>query len=219
MRTLSLRLAIFWVLFFVSILPLTAQRRMITGTDYIAGTSQIYSKADAHSRHVETTEEHLENGAVTKSIYTVIEALMPDRTRTYVKTIQEGQITESEVIKIAYMRYERHNGGPWTKLDLRQSGNGSGYGSGTGALRNECNQFSVEASNLDGQPMKLFEAFFISSLANELRFRHTRKWVGEDGLPYREEFITGILHPREEKSRTTQSYEYDPNIKIEAPVK
>jgi hypothetical protein len=116
------------------------------------------------------------------------------------------------------MQYTRENGGAWTKVDLRSGGFGSGSASGTGTSR-ECNQYSVETTFITGKPVRLFEWLSVNGNTDELDFREDRDWVDEEGLPYREEMVSGKLYPREEKRRRTIIYEYDPKITIEAPIK
>jgi hypothetical protein len=68
-------------------------------------------------------------------------------------------------------------------------------------------------------PVQLFEWVLINANGPELMFTELRKWIGEDGLPYREETVRGKLSPREETAKRVVTYEYDPKIKIEAPIK
>ena len=82
-----------------------------------------------------------------------------------------------------------------------------------------CTQYTVEAVFLNGMSVKLFERLDIRTVGDELRFAESRNWIGEDGLPYREENVSGRLSPRIEMARETVTFDYNPNIKIEAPVK
>jgi len=59
----------------------------------------------------------------------------------------------------------------------------------------------------------------IDGRMDELMFHEKRKWLGDDGLPYREENVKGKLSPHQETYHMVKIYGYDPNIKIEAPIK
>ena len=44
-------------------------------------------------------------------------------------------------------------------------------------------------------------------------------WINEDGLMLRREREHGSVEPKFVRSRKTEVYEYNPKIKIEAPIK
>lgn len=196
-----------------------AQRKIITSKEYYEGISKPGVKYYEKSRRVETTEETITDGVVTKSALRINEALLPNRDRKYAKITEGGKVSEFEQITIDYMQYTRKDGAAWTKVDLRQSGYGSGSGTGVGGSSRQCDQYSVDSTSINGRSMQLFEWLLIDSNGNELLFHEMRKWIGDDGLPYRGEDVKGKLSPREEIKRTVTTYEYDPTIKIEAPIK
>ncbi|HRI04396.1 MAG TPA: hypothetical protein PLL77_11700 [Pyrinomonadaceae bacterium] len=196
----------------------TAQRKVISSNDFHRSILQPGVKYYEKSRHVETTDETFVNGAVVSSIYTVEQVLLPNRARFYEKEINGGVIIENERITIDFMQYTRKNNEPWVKVDMRGVAMGIGTGTGTGTLQN-CEQYTVEDSFLNGQPMQMFEWISINANTKELRFREMRRWIGQSNLPYREETVTGNLSPREETTKRVITYEYDPAIKIEAPIK
>ena len=195
-----------------------AQRRMISSREWMLPLSNPTVKFWEKSRRVEMTDETLANGAIVKSVLTINEVFLPDHSRYYRKEITDGVTTEFEQIKIGYMQYTRKNSEPWTKVDLRGSGTGSGNGTG-GGVSTRCDQFSVEDVILNGKQVQLYEMLSINSDTNELTFTESRRWIASDGLLHRQEYVSGKLSPREETIRTVTTYEYDPNIKIEAPIK
>lgn len=198
---------------------LTAQRQIITSKEYYDAAYNSESKWYEMSRRVVSTDETFSNGAVIKSIMTVSEVLLPNRERFYRKSVEGNKIAEYEQVKIDYMEYTRIDGGTWTKVDLRQSGRGSGIGSGLGTGHISCSQYSVEPTSLNGLSMRLFEFLIIENKDHELWFRESRHWIGENKLPYQTETVKGKFSPRDVTSRLVTTYEYDPNIKIEAPIK
>ena len=82
-----------------------------------------------------------------------------------------------------------------------------------------CLQYSVDSVLLNGRQTQLFEVISVSTKASELVFNQSRMWVDVDGLPYREEHTLGKMAPRIETYRSVLEYEYDPNMKIEKPIK
>jgi len=195
-----------------------AQRKIITSKEYYEGVSRPGVKYYDKSRRVETTDETFANGMLTKSHFRVNEVLLPNRNRSYAKLTEGDKVTEVEQITIDHMQYNRKDNEPWTKVDLRKSGSGSGSGVSGGTSR-QSSQYSVEATFINGRSVQLFEWLLVNGDGAELAFNEMRRWIGDDGLPYREEDVKGKLSPREETSKRVVTYEYDPNIKIEAPIK
>jgi hypothetical protein len=201
-------------------LNVPAQRKIISSKEYIdAVMKPLGPKYYEKSRRVETMDEILADGVVTKSVFRIYEVLLPNRAREYSKTIEGDKATEFEQITIDYMQYTRKDGGAWIKVDLRQSGSlGYGSGSASGSTR-QLDQYSVETTSINGQSTQLYDWLSIDTSSNELMFHEMRKWIGIDGLPYREEDLRGKLSPREDTKRIITTYDYDPKITIEAPVK
>ena len=196
-----------------------AQRKLISSREYFDGVTNRGVQWYEESRRVETLEEAVENGTVKKSLTTVSEVLLPDRSRYYLRTAETVKVSEFDQITIDHMRYTRNDGGAWDKIDLRgQSGSGSGTGSGSGSSM-ACTQFSVEAVFLNGMPLHLYESLLIDGSGSQMKFTETRKWVSDEGLPHRTEVIKAGVLPRAERWREVRTYEYDPSIKIEAPIK
>jgi hypothetical protein len=196
-----------------------AQKKAITRSEYSKAVySQLSWGLGKRIHRIETLEESFENGVVVKSQTTIYEGLPPDRSRYYTKTIANGKVTEFERITIDYMLYTRKDGGAWTKIDLRQQG-GTGSGSGSGASGSiACSQYSVENTFLEGIATKLFESVQVTEEASELKFEEERNWLDEEGLTRRIEQVRGKLYPRVEQNRRIVTYDYNPDLKIEAPI-
>jgi len=208
------------VFLFAAASTVSGQRRLLTMKEYFDDIKSVDAlRLDGPSRW-EGTEETLSNGAVIKTLWSMSEVSGPGRTRRYAKSTQGAEVTEIEQISIDSFRYQRQDGGSWTKTDMRQLRNGNGSGSGSPRVTSQCSQVSVEPSSLDGKPMRLYEMESVESKDNELTFRHSRSWIGEDGRLYKREDTSGKLSPREETRRSTMITTYDPpDIKaIEAPI-
>ena len=206
-------------LFIVTTISISAQPKVITSSEYFSG---LYPRSGVRitdrSRRVELIDETMTNGAVTKSVQSVSEFLLPDHNRYYKKTTQVGKVDEYEAITIDYMFYSRKDSGAWTKVDLRQAGNGGGMNS-SGAGYNSCSQHTVDSVFLNGVAVKLFESLDITSPGGELKYHERKDWIGEEGLVYRREQSKGTLYPRTETYKELVTYDYNASIKIEAPIK
>lgn len=197
-----------------------AQSRLISSNEFLEGTTKKNSDIFMRSRRVVSTNETISDGIIQKTVLTISEYLLPGRKRFYIKTTEGDKVTETEQINIDHMQYDRKDGGAWTKFDTRQSGYGTGVGTGMGAgIPQSCDQFSVEPAVLNGRSMQLFEMIAVEGSGKELLLITLRRWIGDDGFPYRSESTKGKLYPRDERQRFVTTYEYDPIMGIEAPIK
>ena len=197
-------------------LEISAQRRIVKNSELHDVQNKAYQKLYERSRRVETTDETFSEGSPVKTITRIYEMLLPNRSRSYYKEKEGDKVNETEQITIDNFLYVRKNDEPWKKIEIRS---GSGSGSGTGSGSYSCRQLTVESIFLNGISAQLFDELDISSETNGLMFKERRKWFGDDGSFLKEEFVEGLLSPRVENRRSTTTYEYDPNIKIEAPLK
>lgn len=195
-----------------------AQSKLISSQEFIAGTTKKFSNVFERSRRVESITETISDGVVQKTVLNIYDYLHPARTRIYIKTTAGEKVSETEQIFIDHMRYDRKDGGAWMQVDMRQLGAGVSTGMGAGTPQS-CDEYSVEPVILNGMSMQLFERLSVDGNGKELLFTALKKWIGEDGFPYRTESTKGKLFPRDERQRLVMSYEYDPSIKIEAPIK
>ena len=196
-----------------------AQRKTIDQREW---SNAIYGKPInpwyQRNHRVETLRENFTDGVVTRSSTTVSESVQPDRHRYYSKNVENGTTFERDSITIGDFNYSRENGGAWKKIDLRKSGLDAVSTGGTGSDSMACSQFSVEPAVINGIAVKLYERVDVTTFEGLLTVRESRRWISEDGTPYREEEVYGTVSPRTERTRTTTTYEYDPRIKIEAPM-
>ena len=194
----------------------SAQRKLISLEDYSKATLPVSSKSREMTRRVVGTEETIMDGVVTKTVETIIEAVVSGGTRFFVKTTEGEKISEIERINVNSIWYVRNNGGVWNKEGDDPSRR---MEIGGGLSSPGCLQYSVDSVFLNGRQTQVFEALSVSSKANELVFNQIRMWVDVDDLPYREEHTLGKMAPRIETYRSVSMYEYDPNIRIEKPIK
>ena len=67
--------------------------------------------------------------------------------------------------------------------------------------------------------MQMLDIFLVNQEDAELNYEHRQVWMGEDGLTYKIERTKGKLAPKTVTYRSVETYEYDPSIKVEAPMK
>ena len=92
-----------------------AQRKLISLEDYSKFTLPASSKSREMTRRVVGTEESIVDGIVSKTVETIIEAVVSGGTRFYLKTTEGDKITEIDKINVNNIWYVRDNGGAWNK--------------------------------------------------------------------------------------------------------
>lgn len=78
---------------------------------------------------------------------------------------------------------------------------------------------SLGVEMLDGKPMRTYEYITSTAVGSETIEGTNKIWIGvADGLPYKSEGTSTAPAALGGKSQTSSMYEYDNNIKIEAPM-
>ncbi|MEO6051976.1 MAG: hypothetical protein ABIP78_11685 [Pyrinomonadaceae bacterium] len=194
-----------------------AQRKLLTLSEYSEGTLPPPAKSQELTRRNKGIEETFVGGVLMKTVETISESVISGGNRFYSKTTEGDKITEIDKINVNDVMYIRENGKAWRKESDNPFGRlvmGGGLSSPPPGK-----QYSVESVFLNGISTQIFEAFFVLDKGKELTFQEVRMWVGQDGLVYRQELVEGKLFPRTETLRSVSTYDYDPNIKVEAPMK
>jgi hypothetical protein len=140
----------------------------------------------------------------------VSETLPPDRRRYTSTAVIDGKTRKTEMISIGEKNYLRIDGGAW-KLDDSEPryGLAAAYRSGVKI---------IEETTLNGQPVKVFEEKGGTS-SDEGDKSYTKKyWLTAEGELLKTE-SEEVFDKTNEIRRSVTVYEYDPNIKIEAPIK
>lgn len=149
------------------------------------------------------------------------EVILPNKWRTVEIRNYDGKTTRSERLWDGNALYIRENDGKWEKF----SGGGSGGGrieSGRVTTRYRY----LGKVDLQGRPTDLYELESLriankASMNDVVVVRYVRKirsWYAEDGRLI-QKIEESTIEGREELSRETTTFEYDPNINIEAPIK
>lgn len=196
----------------------SAQKASISNREFSDGIIKA-EKLTVHRRLRETeVEEILAGGIVIKKVETIIESDSRDGIKSYEKTTENGRTSVKEEITVGEELFEREDDGDWKRGDywaiFRYE-----HVSGLRYFSPSCDQYTTELVNRDGDQRKLFDGFVVDTNGSKLSFYHDSYWIGLDGLPYRIERISGKLSPMEIERRSIKTYEYDPTIKIAAPIK
>lgn len=194
----------------------SAQTRQVTSREIYSAENAARKLMSERSYRTVTKTDDVENGTIVKSVTKIYERLLPDRTRFLMTEKIGDKETSREIITIDYMQYSRTNNEPWTAKDLRGNGSGSGIAGGSSA----CIQYTEEATFADGTPARKLRRLTIVNTRDGLSFDDEASWFDQtSGLLLKSEETKGLLDPRVEQTRSVTTYEYDPNIKIEAPIK
>lgn len=204
------------VLFCVAATAALAQTKQITSNEFFTSSSKAHSLMSGRSWRMETKTDTLDGASIVKSITKIHERLQPDRER-FVMTEKIGdKETRSEFIRIGFMEYRRENNEAWVSKDLR-GGGGDGIGMGnSGGFA--CIQYTEEADAVGGMPARKLRQYSIEKSSEGLSYDDMAIWLDSNGFFLKSERIKGLLEPRTEKTKSVVTYEYEPNIKIEAPI-
>lgn len=138
----------------------------------------------------------------------ISEFVPPDRRRYSTSVESNGKTVTYESIIIGEQIFSRENGGKWSVKTLEMR-SGSGFGSS--------NVKFIEKTTLGGRAVSVYEEDWSRSMTgNGDASGKTTFWFTEDGY-----LLKSVEKRKAEpgKAATTETsvYEYDPNIKIEAP--
>jgi hypothetical protein len=213
-------------------LNIYGQRKEITKVEFFESYRNAGEKTRKTTyRVVSKNEVFLDNQLQSVQNYTD-EFVPPDKKRFV------AEIKSSEPIKNKYLRteriligndeYKRENGGEWVKRTLTTTKKPANNNTSK-TVENNSKYYLTENVNLGNQPTNLYELTVEyrhptqTSPTNEgkefVSYRKQKIWISRDGLYLRMEMEDEFPEPRKSSSRRTWIYEYDPNIKIEAPIK
>lgn len=194
-----------------------AQKQLVDRSAYLQVRSKATDGLYEKKRSVETISEEYLDGVVVLTVTRVYQYLASDNYRFHHKTqTSAGITTETEEIRVGHFLYRRDNSGPWTKEELRNSL--PNYRGAVSPSRMELSQITVESVFLGSFLAELYEDLIVANGRSGLDLTEKRLWIGQDGSLLQEETVNGTFSPRVVSKRTITKYEYDPNIKIEAPI-
>lgn len=178
-----------------------------------------FDKTSAATHRQLHKEELYEAGKLSRTVEITDEFVQPDRRHyVYVGKFGDDGIMKFELIQIGDTYYCREDG-KW-----RKSENWCANGSvGAGVSNIISSESTVEETKLDNRSAKLYRQYitYKNPYARDkevVSYQKQNFWVGGDGFLLRSEIEYGKVKPAEIDRKLVETYEYDANIKIEAPV-
>lgn len=195
-----------------------AQKLVITEKQYQDADSAAWRYLDDHSYRFRQTREEAGNPAPTVTV--LVYEIVPSGESRSIETEKTGDVaTTTETIQTKKKVFKRKNGGKWTVEKL------------------EPNRFTIIGTRVEDERVKEFSItpdVMLGDVKTDL-YEHNetitykstalpgtnsftqRFWLDKKGVRLKTEYIFkradgGILE------RTTTVYEYDPKLRIEAPV-
>ena len=193
-----------------------SQTKQITEKEYEQILNSAREKLSTISYRAKTKEVSYREGKLYSTSEEIKEFLKPNR--YYYLTINniEGKTKKTEQIQIGKALYCRKDDGKWEKSEF------SCRGFFISPVKNIMeSKFSVEETNLNGQPVKLYQKFisYEGSPASPTYFLRYKSWINNDGLLLREEVENGEINKGPFNNKDETVYEYNPkDLKIEVPV-
>lgn len=207
----------------------SAQENILTTEDLDIVINDLVNTANQKikdkTRRVTTTSTFSTIGSEvsTRKYKTIWEIIPPDREHFVSENESVEGVKRYEFIRIGDKRFVRENNGEWKE----ESGNGRGSGNGAGAGIDAVIERTVErrvkkGETVNNQTADLYEIVTVTkyiypnkTITNSWKQSY---WIDKNGLFVRteDEFQNGEANTI---SRTVRDYEYDSNIKIEAPIK
>jgi hypothetical protein len=228
-RYLSLVLVILF--FWAAIFP---QAKKSSRDEYLDRFLAAHKKARGLSyKNIQTTNIY-KNEKLNSTKEFVYEFALPDRSHSILTETANGKTDRIEEISIGrHTQYCKRGNAPWKienycihLLDgfLDPILHLNGY-----STRPVITSYTVEKTMLDGKEVKRYREYIESMNYKDWDSVEKRKqWLSflddsyilnEEGLMLSEEKQSGMLNPKRIDEVVTDIYIYDPNIKIEAPIK
>ena len=214
------------ILIFSLFSSVSAQEKKISEQEFVALRKNASEKIKDKSYRVKMTSESstIVTDPAPSWFTTSIIELTSDGYHNVYETKSADKVTRNEEIKVGNRKYTRLNNDAWKEVTTVTSQNGSGSGIVTVTLaKSEKNvewkykgKKSLNGQNTDLYEVKTTTKFKLKDKDITSIFTE-RFWLSQDGLILKTESES----ERNKKvfSHTVYEYEYDPNIKIEAPIK
>ena len=204
-----------------SVFIIFGQAKQITKDEYYTPFRASLQKERSISRRKVSTSENYKDGKLSRTVEWIYEYLVPDTIRYQNTETFEGKRRRVEQININKAIYCRRDSGDWK---ISQSSCVGGTGSGISNVVSS--RYSIEKANLNGKKMMLYQqytiykdSYSINSDKEGLSYWEAKYWLNDEGLIIREESKSGLIEPHRINRFTVDTYEYNPKLKIEAPIK
>jgi len=178
-------------------------------------TKKAVEKSEIFPRRHIVAEETYKNGNLVRTDTLIWEAVSTEKYRI-IRTEKIGDnLTKLEEITIDGNVYKRENDSKWKKEEWYFK---HGFTRQTTEILG-CTEYSVKETTFDNRKAQIFEQFSIGIDGAALTYEQEDFWISGNGSLLKQENTYGLLNPRNVLWHKTLIYEYDANIKIEAPTK
>lgn len=191
-----------------------AQKELMAGDKFHSAIQKAEKISNIFPRSHIIKEISYKNGEILKTVDFLWEADSTENYRIVRTETIDDKIEKIEEIKIGLYTYKRENDGNWTKENRRFS---DSLVTEDSALLG-CWEFSKELIG-ENQNASSFNSFQIGQDSNGLNYTEENYLINEVGRIVKKEVFKGQLNPRNIKWHQIFTYNYDKDLKIEAPIK
>ena len=213
MKSISLR--IFLLIF--CCLNIYGQQKEITRQEYSDALMSKYQPSSNKSyRSISNTETFsILDGKLTRKENSVFEYLSSEKNRQIVIESIDGVTKKNEMIMIGSIVYQRIDDGEWKEKGLEVNGfiPSNIISSGVFEIKWVSKYTFVETA-FNNQTVHLYEK---NIKHRDGKFFHEKFWLNKEGLILKIESRSGLINPERLETHKVTDYEYDSDIKIEAP--
>lgn len=217
------------VLFSLTVSSLYGQRKEINQKEYNELMNKIRENTRKYSyRLINVKTRYRQDGITIQETERNVTEYVPSGNRRFSSEIVNHVIdrtTITELIKIDGIEYRKVNNGKWGIVSSRTVIGNENIISKEYKYKK---YYLMENVRIDGQTVNIIEfenedilkyKNFSNSKIIETQNYYRWKWIIKDGLFLRFEAVSEKANPKTSISNSISNYEYDPNIKIEAPIK
>lgn len=203
------------------------QKKEISKQEFSEAYSKALAKTETHARRVVSKSEAYRGGALQSTENYTSESVPPNKnhTVTEIKLFDAGKTFSIERILIGNDEYKRENDGDWARRNFNEIGKTPNPITSK-AVESSSKYYLTENVQLGNQTANLYELSVENKITMPTRsvavkesvsYRKEKRWISLDGLLLKMELEDENGESPKSGNRRVWTYEYDTNIKIEAP--
>ncbi len=203
------------------------QRKEISKQEFSDAYSKAGGKTQTLAYRIISKSEAYRGDELQSFTNDTSEFVPPDKNHfvSEMKMVNANKIFVIETIRIGEDRYKKESGGNWTKLPSNVAKPTNPISNKS--VENSAKFYLTENALFGQQTANLYElavefkhtsnAPATNKIKESTSYRSEKRWISRDGLLLKMELEDEFPEVPKRVSRRTWTYEYDPNIKIEAP--
>lgn len=208
---------LFYIFLFTVALAISSfgQAKSISGAEYETAVYGAFDTSAKLPRKTVSVRRQYESGTISKNVEIINESLPPDNSRRLIIEKIGDVVTETEIILLKDIEYRRENKGRWVKQDLSKLKGGFKLGS---EITNSESEHSVEEVAVGNEKLRVFSIQTQRGRAGNITFDERQTFIDNKGLIRK---VTGRVSKNTRDnlfSDEVTTFEYNPKIKINAPV-